>query len=230
MTSLGVGRKEEVGGKRKYEIPLEYVSVPCFKSTPLPTPDTQPRGSQTAHTISSFGWPVNMYRSAIFATTCLLSLDGVSAFAPAPRLLVGTHTQHAGRIQPCHALSNDSSSNMNNLAPRMHKAIRSVGTAAVLFTTVLTSPINVHTDIQQHHFISIERSVANAITENQQFVADVWFAVTAQFFDQTFNGLGEDGWRAKEKEAMQAVAETGPDDDEKVTEAINKMLKNLDDP
>ena len=60
--------------------------------------------------------------------------------------------------------------------------------------------------------------------------ADVWFAVTAQFFDQTFNSLGEDGWRAKEREAIQKVADTGPDDDEVVTNAINDMLSSLDDP
>ena len=78
--------------------------------------------------------------------------------------------------------------------------------------------------------ISVERSQALAITENQQFVADVWFAVSAQYFDQSFNGLGEDGWRLKEKEAVRAVADTGPDDDEAVGDAIKTMLGALDDP
>eukprot|EP00584_Thalassiosira_punctigera_P022971 CAMPEP_0172554304 /NCGR_PEP_ID=MMETSP1067-20121228/53987_1 /TAXON_ID=265564 ORGANISM="Thalassiosira punctigera, Strain Tpunct2005C2" /NCGR_SAMPLE_ID=MMETSP1067 /ASSEMBLY_ACC=CAM_ASM_000444 /LENGTH=392 /DNA_ID=CAMNT_0013342645 /DNA_START=433 /DNA_END=1611 /DNA_ORIENTATION=+ len=68
------------------------------------------------------------------------------------------------------------------------------------------------------------------MTENQQLVADVWFAVTAQFFDPTFNGLGEDGWRGREREAISAVADSGPDDGEVVTRAISVMLSALNDP
>ena len=105
-------------------------------------------------------------------------------------------------------------------ASRIQKSIATFGTSAALFTAVLTSPFNVHINNPSHNniidaspIISIQRSQAYALTENEQFVADVWFAVSAQFFDQSFNGLGEDGWRMKEKEAISAVADTGPDDD-----------------
>ena len=69
-----------------------------------------------------------------------------------------------------------------------------------------------------------------ALTENQQFVSDVWFAVTAQYFDPTFNGMTEDGWRAKKSEALAAVKDLGPEDESEVEGAIQKMLASLDDP
>jgi len=99
----------------------------------------------------------------------------------------------------------------------------------VLFTTILTSPVNVHVNTNEPA-ITIEKSQAYALNENQLFISDVWFKVTTQYFDQSFNGLGESGWRAKEKEAFQAVEDTGPEDDELVVDAIKTMLSALGDP
>ena len=35
---------------------------------------------------------------------------------------------------------------------------------------------------------------AHALSDEQRLVGDVWSQVNAQFFDDTFNGLGADGW------------------------------------
>jgi len=113
----------------------------------------------------------------------------------------------------------------------------SLGAAAALFTAVLTSPISI--DINAHApnsatagivDVSIHKSQAMALTENQQFVSDVWWAVTTQYFDPSFSGLGEEGWRAKKKDAVAAVADLGPEDEEQVAEAIKTMLSSLGDP
>ena len=113
----------------------------------------------------------------------------------------------------------------------LQQRINALVTAAVLFTATLTSPFTVHVSTNNHqHAISIEKSQAYALNENQLFISDVWFKVTTQFFDQSFNGLGEAGWRAKEKEAFAAVEDTGPDDDELFAEAIKTMLSALGDP
>lgn len=116
----------------------------------------------------------------------------------------------------------------------LQRKIVTLATSVAIFAAVLASPINIQLTPSSHaplsSLVSIGRPQALALTENQQFVADVWFAVTAQFFDPTFNGLGEDGWRAKEKEALRAVADTGPDDEDLVVGAIDHMLAALDDP
>lgn len=80
--------------------------------------------------------------------------------------------------------------------------------------------------------VAVERSVARAaaLTENQRTVSDVWWAVTSQFFDPTYNGLGESGWRAKKLEAIESVSDAGPDDQDVVTAAIDGMLSALGDP
>ena len=119
------------------------------------------------------------------------------------------------------------------LQQQIHERITTTISSAIIFAAVLTSPISIHTHNDNNNFFlpSIQRSEAMAMmTENQQMVADVWFAVRAQYFDQSFNGLGEDGWRAKEKEAIQKVADTGPDDDDIVASAIKDMLSALNDP
>lgn len=88
---------------------------------------------------------------------------------------------------------------------------------------------------------------AAMLSEPQQLVSDVWFSVYAQYYDDTFNGLGEDGWRAQKVAALNKVAEAGPleyDDDNGnanedssssssravTTEAIHDMLATLGDP
>ncbi|KAL7473354.1 hypothetical protein ACHAXS_013944 [Conticribra weissflogii] len=125
--------------------------------------------------------------------------------------------------------------------------VTSIGRSAALAAAIIFAPatIQIHPQTAQindghdllrgsNHVlptICIEKTTARAaLTENQQLVADTWFAVTAQFFDQTFHGLGEDGWRQKEREAIRAVADTGPDDEEVVDQAIRTMLAALGDP
>ncbi|KAL7526422.1 hypothetical protein ACHAWF_001767 [Thalassiosira exigua] len=120
------------------------------------------------------------------------------------------------------------------------RARRDVATAvasAAVFASALLSPYALRVDpggsdadVSRPPAASIERCDAAATTEGQRRVSDAWFAATAQYYDPTFNGLGESGWRAKEREAMDAVADAGPDDDGLVEEAIGTMLKALGDP
>jgi carboxyl-terminal processing protease len=78
--------------------------------------------------------------------------------------------------------------------------------------------------------IHLTPSRANALTEEQALVADVWKEVTRQYVDTTYNGLGEDGWRQKRLDAVKAVTNIGPDDKEKVYSTIRNMLAALNDP
>ncbi|KAL7509760.1 hypothetical protein ACHAXN_006730 [Cyclotella atomus] len=106
-------------------------------------------------------------------------------------------------------------------------------TSAALATTVLIAPMNIDLSYQQINHqpaISLLSITANALTENQQFISEVWAAVTSQYFDQTFNGLGMEGWKSIKKEALKSVEETGPDDDDIVNEIVTNMLSRLDDP
>lgn len=115
------------------------------------------------------------------------------------------------------------------LSSQLQRTINTLVTAAALFTTAIASPVNIHVNTNKPA-ITIEKSTAYALNENQLFISDVWFKVTTQYFDQSFNELGESGWRAKEKEAFKAVEDTGPDDDEIVVDAIKNMLSALGDP
>ena len=100
------------------------------------------------------------------------------------------------------------------LETNLRRGASTLAVAAALFFAVLAAPT----------------APAAALTENQQFVSDVWFAVTAQYFDPTFNGMNEDGWRARKAQAITAVADSGPEDDALVAEEIQRMLSALDDP
>ena len=84
---------------------------------------------------------------------------------------------------------------------------------------------------------SIQLSTASALTEDQLLVDDVWKEVTRQYVDRTFNGLGEDGWRAKRLDAVTKVSNTSPgyngddiENKEFVYAAIRTMLEPLGDP
>ena len=111
-------------------------------------------------------------------------------------------------------LSTNDTTSAGSIGSRIRRGLATVTTSLALFTAALTFP----------------NQPAHAQNENQQFVSDVWWAVTTQYFDQTFNGLGEDGWRSKKREAIEAVAATGPEDEKEVAEAIQTMLAALNDP
>ena len=109
-----------------------------------------------------------------------------------------------------------SRSTSNGIASRIRHDLAAVTTSLALFTSVLAFPAN--------------QQAQAMLNENQQFVSDVWWAVTTQYFDQTFNGMGEEGWRAKKREAIEAVASSGPEDENVVADAITTMLSALNDP
>jgi carboxyl-terminal processing protease len=120
--------------------------------------------------------------------------------------------------------------------------------AASLFLSIITMPWTIitedshtfatfihhryHDNIKIHPLMTISKSYANAVplNENQQFASEVWWAVNAQFFDPTFNHMGEDGWKQQKLRAIQALKDTGPEDDDIVTQSIQSMLSSLGDP
>jgi carboxyl-terminal processing protease len=159
-------------------------------------------------------------------------------------------TASTTRIQPRHSSpvpnwgdipttkEGECSSFVRATSSQLGQRVATLGAAATVFASVLLCPVTVTVDLNVNNndndnarVVHIHQSSASAaMTENQQFVSDVWWAVTAQYFDRSFNGMGEDGWRAKKKEAVQAVADTGPEDEKVVTEAIKTMLSALGDP
>ncbi|CAB9510495.1 CtpA-like serine protease [Seminavis robusta] len=73
-------------------------------------------------------------------------------------------------------------------------------------------------------------SKAWALTEQQLLVTDVWKEVTRQYLDTTYNGMGEEKWKQKRLDAVKKVTNLGPDEEEKLYEAIRTMLGYLGDP
>jgi len=78
--------------------------------------------------------------------------------------------------------------------------------------------------------ISLQRSQAWALSEEQMLVDEVWKEVTRQFVDQTFAGQGEEKWRQKRLEAVKKATGLTPDDREQVYAIIRTMLEPLKDP
>ena len=72
--------------------------------------------------------------------------------------------------------------------------------------------------------------VLESLTDAQQFVSNVWFAVTAQYFDPTFHGMGQEGWNIQKQKAMAALTGTKPLDRNVVNAVIDDMLASLQDP
>jgi hypothetical protein len=86
---------------------------------------------------------------------------------------------------------------------------------------------------QQNNFVSslsLRPPVCNALTPDQLLVEDVWREVGRQFFDPTFNGQGEEGWKKQRLMALEKAAYLGPDDDAQLYAVIRGMLKTLNDP
>ena len=113
--------------------------------------------------------------------------------------------------------------------------------SAVVATAVLTTPLEVELTTATYQATSgngviptqqlhIRKSQALALTEEQLLVTDVWKEVTRQYLDTTYNGMGDEKWKAKRLEAVKKVTNFGPGEEEKVYEAIRTMLSSLDDP
>jgi carboxyl-terminal processing protease len=76
----------------------------------------------------------------------------------------------------------------------------------------------------------MHRQDALAMTESALLVDEVWRIIGREFFDKTYNGLGEEGWKQKRVEAMQQVQYVSPDDQETIYASIRSMLQALGDP
>lgn len=84
---------------------------------------------------------------------------------------------------------------------------------------------------QDFNVLSLARpQVCQALTPDQLLVDDVWREVSRQFFDPTFNGQGEEGWKKQRLMALEKAAYLGPDDDAQLYAVIRGMLKTLNDP
>lgn len=159
----------------------------------------------------------------------------LAAAARSPRSCAFVPAQ-ASSIARHHRVASSESRNDNVLIqssePLLQSKLSTLLSSALLATVVLTSPINIQINHSQHSIIHITAtSSANAyLTENQQSISQIWSAVTSQYYDPTFNGLGMDGWKSAERDALEAVQDTGPDDGDIVNEAISNMLFVLNDP
>lgn len=92
-------------------------------------------------------------------------------------------------------------------------------------TTTTTTNIN-----RNNHVFRIQKPSAWALTEEQLLVDNVWREVNRQYVDQSFNKLGEEGWRKERLKAVQQVSNVGPDEKEFVYSTIRNMLAVLGDP
>eukprot|EP00956_Cyclotella_meneghiniana_P032034 scaffold86153_cov44-Cyclotella_meneghiniana.AAC.1 len=120
------------------------------------------------------------------------------------------------------------------------KVLNKLLSSALVIAVALTSPINIQITTDPQHSLlsstqqitSFSTSTANAypFTENQQFINEIWSAVTSQYYDPSYNKLGMDGWISVKSNALEAVRDTGPDDEDIVNKAINDMLAVLHDP
>ena len=94
----------------------------------------------------------------------------------------------------------------------------------------LDSVFTTATNNNQCQLTRIKRATAWALTEEQLLVDNVWREVNRQYVDQTFNNLGEEGWRKERLQAVKKVENVGPDEQEFVYSVIRKMLSVLGDP
>jgi carboxyl-terminal processing protease len=92
-------------------------------------------------------------------------------------------------------------------------------------TTTTTTSIN-----RNNHLFRIRKPSAWALTEEQLLVDNVWREVNRQYVDQSFNKLGEEGWRKERLKAVKEVSNVGPDEKEFVYSTIRNMLAVLGDP
>jgi carboxyl-terminal processing protease len=118
------------------------------------------------------------------------------------------------------------------------KSFATASMAALLMTATLATPWQIDLDLSLQKqplespsiSITLTKSRANALTEEQALVDDVWKEVNRQFFDRTFHGMGEEGWKKQRLDSVKKVTGMGPDDQEQVYKVIRKMLETLGDP
>ena len=133
--------------------------------------------------------------------------------------------------------SSTHASNMNTWESTK-KSFATASMAALLMTATLANPWQIDLDLSLQNqplespsiAITVTKSQANALTEEQALVDDVWKEVNRQFVDRTFHGMGEEGWKKQRLDSVKKVRDLGPDDQEQVYKVIRKMLESLGDP
>ena len=159
----------------------------------------------------------------------------------------------------------EESSSYNNVDDKLlpQKMMTKAISCAAICMATLSIPLTLDIHNNQNHNmfptinIAMHRSIASAsgswpvssspssqlqpLTDNQRFVSDVWFSVTAQYFDPTYNGLGEQGWRQEKDKAIGAIADIEAEcsktskcnekqQEIAVAKVIDTMLSSLGDP
>ena len=76
---------------------------------------------------------------------------------------------------------------------------------------------------------AVGTAFGSLLSEEQALVQDVWREVSKQYVDGSFNGLGADGWKAKQSEALRGLAGKQGGMGE-AYDAIREMLRALGDP
>ena len=117
-------------------------------------------------------------------------------------------------------------SDRSNGIPGFQRIATSIS-AAILSVMLCTSNM---IPSQGGSLFSLTPQVCQAMTPDQLLVDDVWREVDRQFFDSTFNGQGEEGWKKQRLMALEKAAYFGPDDDAKLYSVIRGMLQSLNDP
>lgn len=140
--------------------------------------------------------------------------------------LSATHTHLSGQV-----LSSLLVEQIENFAGSALKTLGIIVMSSIIsFSPIAIGPST--SENYQEHWAPprIRKSSAFALTEEQLLVDNVWREVNRQYFDQTFNGKGEEGWRKERLKAVIKVTGVSPDEKEFVYSAIRDMLSVLGDP
>lgn len=155
--------------------------------------------------------------------------SGCNAFQPTPR---------QNTIRPDTSLFLNNDNDVNEPTRPRSPWWKEAASASLIAGTVLATPLELDvtssptfpSSTNPSIAIQIQPSQAYALTEEQLLVTDVWKEVTRQYLDTSYNGLGEEKWKAKRLEAVKKVTTLGPDEEDKVYDAVRQMLSALGDP
>ena len=193
---------------------------------------------------------VRIYCPFLLVSAVSVLLAGPTARAFSPKTLLSTtpfYSHDANDNQVPDAPRNKANNGWSFLDHRHHyplhenakslsSSLKSMALSTMILTTVLSCPWTADFDLFTNRDndmkipVSIHRQCAFALTEQQALVDDVWKEVTRQYVDKTYNGLGEDRWKAKRLETLKKVSSIDPDNSQALYQEIRNMLNVLGDP
>jgi len=120
--------------------------------------------------------------------------------------------------------------------------LTNVASSAAVATAILTTPLEIEvnsigttpdrptTTTATSTRLIFRTSEALALSEEQLLVTDVWKEISRQYLDTSYNGMGEDKWKAKRLDAVKKVTNLGPGEEEELYQVIRDMVSSLGDP